>query len=383
MIDYHSVGTLDKMVISNSATNEIDPTMGGNPQKFLKFFEKTEDSTPKTASLERGDLLHQWRNNRHEFIIADITKPGDKLSTFIEALSYKLTTGNFIPPADPTNLKLTISQDALTNYEALKNKLQLEDTNKLIYLVRQAREETNYNANLKEETSVNHLLNDYAYLDFLGRAREKVIVDQPTKLILNSANDSLNNHEAAKGLLNTGETEHEIYWEYKQLKNTSVIEDFKFDCKSKLDNIEIDHKNYKVKIKDLKTTTKSTAYNFYPLNSNKSSLITISRYITPFEIYKIYKQLAFYRLAVLNSGLLSKEYINKYEFEFYLIVVQLFDEFTTCVFKIHPNWIFEGTQQLSRLFHRINWHKVNNKWDYHYEEYVSEDGFILKANESN
>lgn len=361
MIEYHKVGTPDKIVVSNSYMNEIDPTMGGHPKKFLAAMQQDVETTPKTASLEKGTLLHEWIHRREEFAIADIAKPGDKLASFIEGFHYKISTGNFIPPTDKEDLRLKIDQKSLDAYESLASKMQVDDVSKIIYLLRQARTETEYNANLKEDTAVKHILDQYSYLNFLDRAKGKAIVSLDIKEQLTNAYDSLKAHPVASKLLfESGESEKEIYWEY-------IAGDIKLNCKSKLDNIEINHDTKTVIIKDLKSTSKSTAFQYYPHDVSLKLGVNMN---SSFEYWKVYRQLAFYTKAALN--LLPKETANQYTFIYYIIAVELFGQYSTCVHRVNPTWIFRGKQEIELLMMIIDWHIKNNKWDYHYYEYVNQ-----------
>lgn len=167
---------------------------------------------------------------------------------------------------------------------------------------------------------------------------------------LNEAKTEILNHKKAKELLfneknsvfgNSDElfikNEFEIYWEYPG----------NIQCKSMLDRVIIDHKNKKIILIDLKTTSH------------------MSDFKEKFIEYKYYRQLAFYWLAIqwyyLNE---LKMELNEYSAETYIVAISTKNPTEIKVFKVSEPQLSQGLNEIIKLMEEIKWHYENNLWDY-------------------
>jgi hypothetical protein len=145
--------------------------------------------------------------------------------------------------------------------------------------------------------------------------------------------------------------EYPIYWDFPIESGGE-----KLKCKSLLDRLIIDHNNKKIIIVDLKTTSM--------LSDFKETL----------EKFSYYRQLAFYKLAVLSE--LQSKYEDKYkdyEVETYIIAVSTIDPYECRVFKISFNDLKRGVEEIIQLMTKISWHWFTGIWD-HSREYHEGDG---------
>jgi CRISPR/Cas system-associated exonuclease Cas4 (RecB family) len=140
--------------------------------------------------------------------------------------------------------------------------------------------------------------------------------------------------------------EFPIYWEFPINLNGESVK-----CKSLIDRLLIDHKNKRVTIVDLKTT---------------SVLGSLDKTI---EERNYYRQLAFYRLAVQSLP----EITNDYQIDCYIVAVNTQDPFECKVYKLSESTYIEKLLEISSLLSKISWHWFSNQWEYS-RNYYDGDG---------
>jgi hypothetical protein len=152
--------------------------------------------------------------------------------------------------------------------------------------------------------------------------------------------------------------EFAVYWEYP-----IEYEGERVKCKSLIDRLVVDHKNKKVTIVDLKTTS---------VLGDMSSIIEDRNY---------YRQLAYYRLAVQHSQKIP----NDYEIEAYIVSVNTQDPFECRVYKLTDDEYQKQVLEINKLMEQISWHWFTNQWDYsrtYYEGDGTENSINEYSNES-
>jgi len=145
--------------------------------------------------------------------------------------------------------------------------------------------------------------------------------------------------------------EYPIYWDFP-----IEFDGEKLKCKSLLDRLVIDNANKKIIIIDIKTT---------------SMLSTFKKTV---EDYAYYRQLAFYKLAVLSD--LRSRYDTKYddyEVETYIVALSTIEPYECRVFKMSFDHLRRGAEEIIQLMTKISWHWFTGQWD-HSQEYHEGDG---------
>lgn len=170
--------------------------------------------------------------------------------------------------------------------------------------------------------------------------------------VINDAKKAVETHKKANNLLfrfkdiNTeltsvlNENEYPIHWKFKSI-----------DCKSLLDRLVIDHDNKLIQLIDVKTT------------------FSLAKFTESYETLKIYRQLAFYWLAV-GYLLKNNNYnIEDYKKETYIVAAQTKPPIQCRVFDIQESSLSKGLDEINNILPAIEWHTINNKWDYSQDYY--------------
>jgi hypothetical protein len=214
-----------------------------------------------------------------------------------------------------------------------------------------------------EEESVDLYTSLKKYIVYL-RTQDKFkdILNYSTLKFLEEANKQITNHKLANDLLGRNldlfgdiedYNEFQIKWKHPLL---TII-----NCVSTLDRLVIDHDNKVIKIIDLKTTHK------------------LNEFVSSFEKFKYYRQLAFYWMAVeyyFKEKYLDKKF-EEYRKESYIIAIQTNNSantvsmLTECeVFEPKQEWLDKGKSELNDLvLPRLAWHYNNDLWDHSREYY--------------
>jgi len=302
--------------VSNSSLKYINPEEGGHPRKYQSF--KAGNEKISSLSLDRGKLLHKWVENRDSFEVSEIDAPSDMVIKWVE-------------------LVINSERNWLAEKDITPNQEELED------IILRAKKHLNIYNNYKDDVKIIALFNSFSdYYNFVKYPSDKIALTSATRDILFNCYQSLYVHPIANDLLfkeSEGETvlnEQAIYFEYLNVP-----------CKALLDRIIIDEANKKIKIIDLKTTAKSVAL-----------------YKDTFDYYHTYRQLAFYKLAIMHLlSDLGYKYISQYKITCHIVAVETFGSFITQVYEVDQTYITKGTQEIISLLSDIKWYNDRGNWE--------------------
>ena len=302
--------------VSNSSLKYINPEEGGHPRKYQSF--KAGNEKISSLSLDRGKLLHKWVENRDSFEVSEVDAPHE------EAIKW-------------LNLVLSLEK------EWSKDNLEELPSETLESFILSTKEKITFHDNYKKKEAILALFHSFSgYYNFIKYPSNKIALTRATRDILFNCYQSLYVHPIANDLLfkeSEGETvlnEQAIYFEYLNVP-----------CKALLDRIIIDEANKKIKIIDLKTTAKSAAL-----------------YKDTFDYYHTYRQLAFYKLAIMHLlSDLGYKYISQYKITCHIVAVETFGSFITQVYEVDQTYITKGTQEIISLLSDIKWYNDRGNWE--------------------
>jgi hypothetical protein len=263
------------------------------------------------------------------------------------------------------DFKTPTSKQQLGFCESLLNQMKLIELDQNKAMI-QAYNENYVTTNLSEKSILQAAEKLYEsnseyirYLTLKGDYRE--VLSKSKHDLLTTITQVVKNHKKASTLLfedslienSTVESynEYPIYWEFP-----IEFDGEKIKCKSLLDRLIIDHPNKKIKIIDIKTT---------------SMLSTFKQTV---EEFAYYRQLAFYKLAVLSD--LQTRYGNKYEdyeVETYIVALSTVDPYECRVFRMSFDDLKKGAEEILNIMTKISWHYFTGQWDYS-QEYHTGDG---------
>lgn len=194
-----------------------------------------------------------------------------------------------------------------------------------------------------------------SYIDYIKQKHLFTKILPNSKLYkLNESKTALMDHRIARELLFNEEhsvfgnsdklfiqNEFQINWEWSK-ENYA-----KLPCKSLIDRLIIDHEHKTIKLIDLKTT------------------YDLSEFPSKFREYKYNRQLAFYWMAIYwyfkNKLQLNAD---EYEKETYIVAISSSEPIEVKVFKIMEMSINDGLHEIEDLMHKLEWHWIEDKWDY-------------------
>jgi hypothetical protein len=177
------------------------------------------------------------------------------------------------------------------------------------------------------------------------------ILSNSMQNVLNESRKTLLEHEKGKELMYNEHVatfgnsedmfianEFEIYW----------TDPNGLECKSMIDRIIIDHKNKKVTLVDLKTTSH------------------LSEFKEKFKEYKYYRQMAFYWMAIYwyFKNTLTDKNIDEYLKETFIVAIGTKDPVEVKVFEVTEGRLNEGFFEIFPLLTQLQWHFTEQKWDY-------------------
>lgn len=367
MIGYHqNSGNLSNPIISHSLMNKIDPSIGGHPTEFVETISR-EESSKKTPSMQKGDLLHAWIEHESDFVISEVNKPADKVNSFIDIFK-----GHYIDKGWENNpayrvfaqKEYSIKMDDLQRYKDMfvslhRRAFTNEDELKhLIYSFRFCREEAEFGGTpgkkgaWAEETVIEKIkLEGLAYLNQLIDSKGKIMMTKQEKIVVGNCYESVKRHKYAANLLDltSGNKEEEFYWEID-------VNGHLLKRKMKLDRYRYDEINNILTVVDLKTTSDPItkfvegAYNKYKLGRQ---LFSYGRGFT--EIHKIKDRLP--------------------KLELYNIVVQTTGQYPTLVYKTGGDTIPRIAIDFDKTLARIVFHIKSGDWNTTMEEQQN-GGFV-------
>ena len=198
------------------------------------------------------------------------------------------------------------------------------------------------------------------YLEFLRRTEGKHVLSQDEmNTVLNCASN-IAAHSVAANILNTteisgAEPEKEILWTHKDFKIKSII-----------DNLILDKERKLVTIVDLKTTAKSV-YGFG----------------RAYSFYGYYRQIAIYKLAVLDYLNSLDEDPMEYDIKTFIVAVQTTGLFECVVYEPDSLDLSIAIDEFENLLSRFKWHQDHNRWDFPMEYYNNNGVIKIKLSDEN
>lgn len=359
-IDYHSIGkgSVDDLVVSHSSCNAIDPEVGGHPTKFLAFFGEEERIT--TPSMERGDLLHLWREHEDKFVISELDAPTEQMLKFSDAF-FNLYFKEQYKTREGVTEGVNISVDDMFKihkiYEGFFGRKASEgEFDLLAACIFLARRDAQVSKTWKNDTILEKFETlCISYINFLRKADGRIVLSKQTKEILIGCNDSINAHPKAKELvdmLKPGDgkivgKEVAFFWE-------SGIGGIQMKRKAKLDTVCVEFDKKILTINDYKTTS-------YP----------VSQFNSPtgaFNKSKLGRQLTSYIEPVSKSYGFNPDI---WKINLNNIVVQTTENYPCIVYNIGFATRHECKQDLNKVLHRVAYHIKENKFDLTMEEYMN------------
>lgn len=188
------------------------------------------------------------------------------------------------------------------------------------------------------------------YIQSIKLSTIKKVLSISMKNKLEEIKEKLMNHRITKDLLyneqynifgNTEElivnNEMPIYWSYPN----------NIECKSMLDRLIIDHKNKKIILVDLKTTS------------------SFKDFKEKFIDYKYFRQMAFYWLALKSYFTENKiNGFNDYTKETYIITINMKEPTEVKVYSVTEKTLSLGLDEIESIMKQLKWHFDNDLWDY-------------------
>tara|TARA_R110002050_G_scaffold116946_2_gene233640 strand:+ start:17273 stop:18289 length:1017 start_codon:yes stop_codon:yes gene_type:complete len=198
------------------------------------------------------------------------------------------------------------------------------------------------------------------YLDFLRQSEDKTILSQEDMGIVLNCSEAVKAHSIASHILNTSdlsgaEPEKELLWKHKDFKIKSII-----------DNLILNKDRKLVTIVDLKTTAKSV-YGFSRAYSS----------------YGYYRQIAIYKLAVLDYLKSLGEDPMEYDIKSYIVAVQTTGLFECVVYEPDSLDLSVAVDEFESLLARLQWHQDHNHWDYPMEYYKNNGVIKIKLSDES
>jgi len=187
------------------------------------------------------------------------------------------------------------------------------------------------------------------YLSFLRNAAGKYTLSQEEMETILQCAASAGRHAVAGKILNPveAEPEKEILWTHLGFKVKSII-----------DNLILDKEKKMVTVTDLKTTSKNP-YSF----------------IRSYTSYGYYRQIAIYKMAVLDYLEKLGEDPMEYDFKTYIVALQTTGLCECVVYEPDSTDLSIAIDEFESLLARLKWHQDHNHWDYPME-YYNNNGVI-------
>lgn len=289
--------------ISNSKLSLINPDQAGSPELY-RAVNAGEMERKEHLSLERGKLVHLYLLEPDSFRTADVDRPSASVQAVIDDL---YNNGD--------------SAVGFTEKELLN-----------------AASRTGFQSRWGDEAKLKQLFTpqNREYLNYLIEQEEYVFLSSGEKQIVESAIASVKKHPYGNLLIFGNEWDG--YETYNEMSLESVCPHTGFNIKGLLDRLMIDHKNKKIIIPDLKTTSKA-----------------VDMFNVSYTYYRYYRQHAFYGYLVRCSKEFSDLITKGYTLEYKSVVVNINQGglFQTRVFDIHPDYIEKGKIEYTDLLERV------------------------------
>jgi hypothetical protein len=298
-----------------------------SPQFFIKYKNKELDQSSR--SLDVGSAIHCYILEEEKFydryIICNTPVIGGMMGTFIETV---------------------VENEGLVT--------QKDELYKICY------EKSGFKIPLTTVITKLELEGNKSYLNFLREAAGKIVLSYEEMGILANCAETVKMHSVASNVLNTSELsgaepEKEILWTHKDFKVKSII-----------DNLILNKERKLVTIVDLKTTSKSV-YSFSRAYSS----------------YGYYRQIAIYKLAVLEYLISLGEDPKEYDIKSYIVAVQTTGLFECVVYEPDNLDLSIAVDEFESLLSRLKWHQDHDRWDYPMEYYNNNGIIKIKLSDEN
>lgn len=330
----------DVQAISNSTLSYINPEQGGTPRKFKKLYIDRERDEEETPSLKNGKLIHKYIEDKASFVISDVVRPTEMLASWVERVCNRLLD---FRKEDVVGDNLTLK---ITCFECRDGAY----------------------ASTKDEDKVWLKFQEgFDYLKHLIRGCSKIVIDTPTRNLIERCIESINNNGLAQELLfRSGDSfgdcdfnEMALYWEEE-------VNGIKLPCKGLVDRLRVFPQERKFQLIDAKSTSKPGVL-----------------YKESFEFYRTYRQLATYRKGVLNFLKKSFPHIETWEEEYYIVSIETYGLFECHVHEVDYAWIEVGEEERNSLLKRITFHMKRQDWTISADEFFNKGKLKLVYEKNN
>jgi hypothetical protein len=192
-------------------------------------------------------------------------------------------------------------------------------------------------------------------------------MDRATTETVTGATRSIMEHDTARNLLFHSEfnevilSEKAVFWNNIEHINEEVVV---LECKALLDKVKIDPISGKAVIVDLKTTSKA-----------------LSLFGESFEDYRYYRQLSFYRKALINYLDITYPDVKDWTIECYIVSVETVGIFECAVFEVDDSFMKKGDNEVRSLLSLVGYHYLKGDWVNTLQEKVNNGKRILSCQE--
>lgn len=313
--NYFSTKLLEGVpVVNNGCLSYILPDEGGSFEKFRTYLEgEVEDEETKSLSL--GKKVHRFMENPGEFEVAPEDLPGPKVCEIVQKVYREAKE---------------------------KNSLNVNDLANWNVAIQKAAQEVNYQQNWKGDTIAKKVAEEgQGYFSFLLRADGKVAVTAQERIKIGGMTANLQNSGHTDIMMNP-----EALKEHPVLFKTSMFPDI--PCKVLLDNMVILRNERKVIIDDLKTTG-------FPISKFMGYSATVpdmsgkpvkQMFSGSFQMFRYYRQLAFYVMGASAYLRQLEEDPEEYQFSANIVAVESEAPYEVERFNISPEWLEAGRMEV-------------------------------------
>lgn len=307
----------DEIIVSNSSLSHINPDEGGSLKRFLNYI-RGDAEKEESKSLERGTILHRFMEDKDSFTILPDDRPSEDVCKILLRVREDVIERGLVPSA------LEHHQDMIV----------------------QVARELNYGAkNWKSDTIIGKVREKGdAYFKFLGDSDGKVMTDRKTREILQGVTD---------GILSDEYTTTYYVENYPgTMKELPVLfHHGGFTCKALLDNVWIDFDDKIAVIRDIKSTS-------FPVNQ----YMGYRAHVIPdklefiaggFQKYRVYRQLAFYTIALINWLLQNGFAGHEFTIGHQVLACETIEPYEHKVYPVIQQWIAAGFTEIDNCFKEI------------------------------
>lgn len=326
--NYYEFGVnIEHPVLNSSIIKHIYPGEGGSPEilrDYLENYNATKEEEKYKFNLEVGTLLHTYMEDSFSFVIEDITRPSETITAIV------------------SNVFTTALDAAGGIYGSIGKLSDYYD-----FIVFQA-DELSYGKNWKDETRYNKVVSEGSeYFNFLKEKKDSHVLSKQEKDLLDILVSNYNESEYSDDGI-PWETEVPILWKAKSLAGDIT-------CKSLIDRLYIDINNRIVYLRDLKTSKDISSFMYrvdFKMNPEDGSPITT--YIPgPLVFYKYYRQLAFYRRAVMYYLRTLGHDPVEFQFRISILAFETNRPYRIKEFPVPEDWLEAGDTEIQEAFNQM------------------------------